>query len=145
MTPRWHGLHWLGAQPLDGVPSSVGAARAWIAIRLGTDVPGVPADTLDTVKLLTSELVTNAITHSRSRDGVLLVRLGVSRPGRTPTIHVEVLDDGSDDEHPVMRMDPDGESGRGLFLVDALSLRWGTADAEPGRVVWFQVPYVPSR
>ncbi|GAA3115280.1 ATP-binding protein [Streptosporangium carneum] len=149
MTPRWRGVRWMGTRLLDGVPASVGAARTWVTVRLGVDAPHVPPDTVHTIKLLTSELVTNAITHSRSRDGLLFVRLGVSRPGREPevhvnpgreaVVHVEVLDVGSDGGHPVLRVDPDGESGRGLLLVEALSLRWGTADAEPGRAVWFQV------
>ncbi|MEV8637310.1 ATP-binding protein [Streptosporangium sp. NPDC051023] len=144
MTPRWRGLHWLGTRLLDGVPSSVCTSRTWVTAQLSTSVPDVPVETLDIVKLLTSELVTNAIVHSRSRDGLLFVHLGVSPPGRGAVIHVEVLDVGSDNGPPVVRTDPDGDSGRGLFLVDTLSRRWGTADAKPGRAVWFQAPYTPS-
>ncbi|HEX4789468.1 MAG TPA: ATP-binding protein, partial [Actinospica sp.] len=31
------------------------------------------------------------------------------------------------------------EGGRGLFLVDQLSRRWGARDTPTGKAVWFQV------
>lgn len=39
---------------------------------------------------------------------------------------------------------PDGESGRGLFLVDVLAVRWGRTPREPvGKTVWADVSVEP--
>jgi anti-sigma regulatory factor (Ser/Thr protein kinase) len=82
----------------------------------------------DTVGLLVSELVTNAVTASRAlaRDlGVTPVRLLLVE--RTASVLVEVWD-GSD-ELPALAVPPeplDAEHGRGLLLVDALSQAWGS-------------------
>lgn len=91
----------------------------------------VSADIADTVVLLTSELVTNALVHGRSAvqlsmtvtDGLLLV---------------EVADDNSRYPHPV---DPDNEAldGRGLLLVNKLAHRWGVRTEPIGKTVWFEI------
>lgn len=31
---------------------------------------------------------------------------------------------------------PDGESGRGLVIVEALADRWGVGERVPGKIVW---------
>ncbi|MFD7922415.1 ATP-binding protein [Streptomyces sp. NPDC059740] len=85
-----------------------------------------------TVAQVVAELAANAVTHGHvpGRDFRLLmvVRAGVLR--------VEVVD-ARGARMPVVQPLPDGESGRGLVLVDALSDRWG---AHPGpapcKTVW---------
>lgn len=88
---------------------------------------------VDTVVLLVSEVVTNAVLHGRSD-----LRLRVDNRGNTA--RVEVADSSA---KPVRMHEFGVESttGRGLHLVAQLSLRWG---AEPGangwgKVVWFEV------
>jgi anti-sigma regulatory factor (Ser/Thr protein kinase) len=88
---------------------------------------------VDTVVLLVSEVVTNAVLHGRSD-----LRLRVDDRGSTARVEV------ADSSAKAVRMHEFGvesTTGRGLHLVAQLSLRWG---AEPGtngwgKVVWFEV------
>jgi anti-sigma regulatory factor (Ser/Thr protein kinase) len=83
------------------------------------------------VQLVTTELVANAVRHARTG-----VRLSV-RPTTTGML-VEVADDS-----PRMpeRRDPGlfDESGRGLWLVDAMAARWGVERESPGKRVWAEL------
>jgi len=89
-------------------------------------------DLTDTVVLLVSELVTNAVVHAGS--GVeVLVRL-------TADAAIVAVTDTSA-LAPVPRGAADDEvSGRGLALVEAMARRWGV-DNRPdgGKTVWFEV------
>lgn len=93
-------------------------ARAFVRKELG--VLCTP-EARDRVELLASELVTNAVVHAGS-----LVTMDVELEA-DGSVLVEVAD-GSPD-HPVLR-DADllEESGRGLELVDKLSVEWGVRD-----------------
>ena len=87
---------------------------------------------LDTVQLLVSELVTNAVVHAASRPNVAVLLL-------PHAIRVEVADAAAAGVAPRDATDKD-ESGRGLFLIEELSSSWGV-DAHPeGKTVWFEVP-----
>ncbi|TDB87435.1 SpoIIE family protein phosphatase [Actinomadura sp. 7K534] len=111
---------------LDPRPSTVPWIRAQVAARL-TDW-GLGTLT-DTVELLVSELVTNALVHGAGTIGLRLIKGG--------TLLCEVYDDGAD--LPRLRhAEATDESGRGLQLVSHLAARWGTHRAEPGKVVWFE-------
>ncbi|GIH69887.1 ATP-binding protein [Sphaerimonospora thailandensis] len=120
---------------LGGIPESVTAARAFIREALGENHPAV-----EIAMLLGSELVSNAIRHSRSgrRDGGRLTVAVVVAAG---VIHVDVIDEGSTDAIPEipLQIDELSESGRGLWLVRELSSAWGWRDRATGRVVWFEV------
>jgi anti-sigma regulatory factor (Ser/Thr protein kinase) len=106
----------------------------------------VPVDP-DVAILLTSELVTNAVTHatagaSRNRkaarrgfaaEAVLLV-IAVDDAGLRVDVH-----DGSVDL-PVLGDCPaeaDAETGRGLLLVTSLSAEWGFYRTPGGKAVYF--------
>jgi anti-sigma regulatory factor (Ser/Thr protein kinase) len=106
---------------------SVGEARRLVGGHLGT----VAADRLDTVLLLTSELVTNAVRHG---SGPVTLHLSDGLHG----LQVEVDDDGPG--QPVL-LDDDlmTPGGRGLHLVDALSSRWGVDRHALGKTVWFRL------
>jgi anti-sigma regulatory factor (Ser/Thr protein kinase) len=86
----------------------------------------------ETVALLVSEIATNAVLHSYGTHvGVRVIDHGLR-------LRVEV-DDGS----PVLPVPrgarPDEENGRGLALLQALAVAWGT-DARPdGKTTWFEV------
>jgi anti-sigma regulatory factor (Ser/Thr protein kinase) len=87
---------------------------------------------LGRLRLVTSELVTNAVRHG---------------PGSPITLHVEVLDrdrvrgevvdDGGPGSlpHPVAPRGPDG--GYGLHVVDGLAQRWGVYEGSTH--VWFEL------
>jgi hypothetical protein len=36
-------------------------------------------------------------------------------------------------------LDPDGESGRGLLIVDSLASAWGVDTVPGGKRVWFRI------
>ncbi|MFF1510986.1 SpoIIE family protein phosphatase [Streptomyces sp. NPDC058326] len=84
----------------------------------------------DSVELLISEVVTNAV---RFAERPLTLRLH-----RTDVLRCEVADDS-----PQMprqgRVRPSDESGRGLWVVNRLARRWGTTMLLGGKVVWFEV------
>lgn len=88
------------------------------------------------VRLLVSELFTNAVKFARRRDDVRVrfaVDVGDSR------IRVEVGDRGRGfvADHVVMP-GPEGESGRGLAFLDALASRWGVI-RNGESCVWFEL------
>lgn len=120
---------------LRGVPRSVSAARRRIRGLLGK---GHPAS--DDVVLLVSEVVTNAVVHSASRDGGKVAMTVAVGPG---SVLVEVSDAGSGASAPHVRNEPEAEYGRGMFLVDLLAARWGIREEAPGgrRTVWFEVGF----
>jgi anti-sigma regulatory factor (Ser/Thr protein kinase) len=91
----------------------------------------------DAATLLTSEIVTNAIRHTRSgADGgtVTIVVIGVPRG-----VLVEIIDDGSAGT-PVAKGDLYAAEGHGLFLVQHLAPQWGYLRDPAGTTVWFHLP-----
>lgn len=100
---------------------------------VGRALRALDPDTLGTLRLLVSELVTNSVRHAlMSREGA--IDLSVRRqPGR---IRVSVTDPGGGFE-PVPP-DHDIRSGWGLFLVDRLADRWGVTSNGATRV-WFEI------
>ncbi|NUP47300.1 MAG: PAS domain S-box protein [Catenulispora sp.] len=92
----------------------------------------------DTVELLTSELLTNAVKHGRG-GGTVTLRLLCFHDRLT----VEVTDHSS--REPRARHAGVGdESGRGLMLVEALAQAWGTRPTGGGKTVWFTVVPQPE-
>jgi anti-sigma regulatory factor (Ser/Thr protein kinase) len=92
---------------------------------------GLPEDLVNTARLLTSELVTNAVMYG---DGELEMRVR-----RFPDqVLVEVLDQ-SREEPQLLPLDPDRPGGNGLRLVQALAHEWGIAHFPRSKSVWFVV------
>jgi len=131
----------LGSLTIPGRPEQVGHARAFVARTLGTNEVGADADA---ATLLTSEIVTNAIQHTKSGiDGgtVTIVVIGVSHG-----VLVEIIDVGSA-ATPVVKGDLYAVEGHGLFLVQHLAAQWGYLRDPAGTTVWFHLPatYEPPR
>ena len=82
-------------------------------------------DVVDAAALLVTELATNAVRHGC---GDLVVNMTEG----DGLIRVSVHDDASAQPCQGTAAADDDEGGRGLSLVDAVSLRWGTR-AAPGR------------
>ena len=110
--------------------TSAAPARARGALeRLAGKLP--PARMRD-LRLLVSELVTNAVRHA----GGDAVRLVVAH-GRG-VLRVEVHDPGRGFKVTAPSADPRRSSGWGLVLVEELADRWGV-DQSPGTRVWFEM------
>ncbi|WP_405147339.1 ATP-binding protein [Sphaerisporangium sp. NBC_01403] len=122
----------LGVTDLVGSPESVSQARDYVRKKLGNAHPA-----LDDVTLLVSEVVTNAVVHSNSRNGG---RVTLAIADCHDLIHVDVVDAGGDTA-PHVGGDLLAEGGRGLMLVEMLSHRWDVHDHPAGRTIWFQVKY----
>ncbi|ETA03174.1 ATP-binding protein [Frankia sp. B2] len=109
----------------DARASTVRTLTAW----------SVDADTVDVAELVACELASNAVKTSHPDGGVAL-RLTVCYAVLT----VEMWDAST--APPVLTVaQPDQENGRGLALVDAVSLRWAWyLGRTGGKVVWAQLP-----
>jgi anti-sigma regulatory factor (Ser/Thr protein kinase) len=136
---------------LESRLSAVAAARTEVEAAIGAWCVAVDPDV---AILLTSELVTNAVTHAtarRRRDGeaarrgfaagaVLLV-IVADDAGLRVDVH-----DGCGDL-PVLAdcpADADAETGRGLLLVTSLSAEWGFYRTPGGKAVYFTLEAQPD-
>ncbi|TXS56709.1 SpoIIE family protein phosphatase [Streptomyces sp. t39] len=88
-------------------------------------------DLSDSVELLVSEVVTNAVRYA---ERPVMLRLL-----RTEVLRCEVGDDSPQLPRQRRARDTD-EGGRGLFLVNRLARRWGATRLSTGKVVWFELP-----
>jgi anti-sigma regulatory factor (Ser/Thr protein kinase) len=107
---------------------SVGRARAAVLEAL----PGLDSAREHTVRLLISELVTNALRHSDCAEPVEL------HASWNSYVRVEVVDRG-EGFTPGPRTRPLEEpGGYGLFLVGSLADRWGV-ETDDCTTVWFEL------
>lgn len=106
----------------------VGAMRRIAAARLR--YCGLSA-LIDEAMVIVSELLTNAVLHSGTRQIALSLRIECG------VLHITVTD-GMPGSALCKHVDDDAESGRGLVLVEALVTenggKWGTRDA--GAETW---------
>lgn len=122
----------LGSLMLLGRAEYVREARQFVARTIGADHPRA-----DTALLLTSELVTNAVTHSKSRLPGGTIELVVA--ARAAGLLISVTDNGSDATVPTIGNKPGGEEGNGLLLVESLADAWGYLRDPARTVVWFRL------
>ncbi|WP_432166851.1 ATP-binding protein [Streptomyces sp. bgisy031] len=129
--------YWFG---LPALRTSARSARDTVRDRLRAWK--VPADALGDAVLLVSELTTNAVLHTDSGH----VLCGLTLTGDERRLRIELHDDGHTPVRPPEhRAGPDAESGRGLFLVQQLADRWGSARSTraEGKVVWAELTAHP--
>ncbi|MFI5657135.1 SpoIIE family protein phosphatase [Streptomyces sp. NPDC051684] len=85
----------------------------------------------DSVELLVSEVVTNAVRYATRPVTLRLLR--------TDVLRCEVGDDVP--QLPRLRQArATDEGGRGLYLVNRLARRWSATRLSTGKVVWFELP-----
>lgn len=118
-------------------PAEVGRARRWARSRLAGSGIGADEPLAETLILLVSELVTNAVVHT-GRPAVLRLSLPGTEAAEEAIVRLEVADRSG--RAPVPRC-VDGEStgGRGLALVDGLADRWGWSSEGAGKRIWCEL------
>jgi anti-sigma regulatory factor (Ser/Thr protein kinase) len=114
---------------LEGGPEAAARARRGLArLRSEIDPP-----TLESLRLLVTELISNAVRHAGAPTVDLLVLV-------TPSaVRVEVVDQGPGFQPAERRRDQDPEGGWGLFLVGRMADSWGVARDPGGTRVWFEL------
>jgi anti-sigma regulatory factor (Ser/Thr protein kinase) len=129
----------LGSLTVPGRAEEVSAARAFITRTLAVTGKGRQVDS-DAATLLTSEVVTNAILHTRSgaADGTVTIVVVDVPDG----VLIEVIDDGSAGT-PLVKGDLFAADGHGLFLVQQLAAQWGYLRDPAGTTVWFHLAAEP--
>lgn len=127
-------MSWQVQSEFECAPQSVRAARDFLRAALAA----WDCDDEDQVAaLLTTEIVTNAILHARSAYRVAVEYV-------PPEVTVEVWD--ADPTPPARRAAGNGsETGRGLALIEALALRWGSRSEAQGKSVWFVLSCADGR
>lgn len=98
------------------------------------------SDTSCTVALVVGEFAANAVQHGRVPGRDFGLRLALDPAAGL--VRIEIMDAASEKRPPMAPPPsyPEGESGRGLLLVDALAVRWGAEPRRPvGKTVWAEV------
>ncbi|WP_328941668.1 ATP-binding protein [Streptomyces sp. NBC_00250] len=119
---------------LPALTQSVARARRLAEERL--ILWGCGPDIRDTVALVVSELVTNAVVHTASDRFICELREGED------TLRIAVRDEGGP-AGPRIRDCGVDERGRGLLIVDALCTAWGADRTGHGtaQVVWAELAH----
>jgi anti-sigma regulatory factor (Ser/Thr protein kinase) len=92
---------------------------------------------LEAARHIVAELAANAVTPGRD------FRLTLYVVG--DTLRIEVTDTRGDHLPQARPPLPDGESGRGLLLVDTLADRWGVRSGPaPRKTVWAELALAPT-
>ncbi|GAA0601052.1 ATP-binding protein [Streptomyces crystallinus] len=119
-------------------PAEVGRARRWARSRLAGCGIRLDEPLAETLILLISELVTNAVVHTGC-PAVLRMLFGpIGGPADGGTVRVEVADSSACAPKP-RHADGDDTNGRGLELVDGLADRWGWQAEGAGKSIWCEV------
>ncbi len=116
-------------------PAEVGRARRWARSRLLGSGIGADEPVAETLLLLISELVTNAVVHTGCP---AVLRMLFPGPAPAGTVRVEVADTSARPPSP-RHAKGDDTGGRGLELVEGLADRWGWQREGAGKRIWCEV------
>jgi MEDS: MEthanogen/methylotroph, DcmR Sensory domain/Histidine kinase-like ATPase domain len=90
---------------------------------------------VDDASLVVAELATNSVVHARSPFTMVVSH-------RHHGLRIEIFDDSP--VPPELKSPaPTSPSGRGVFLIVAISRSWGWRRHGPGKVVWAELPTGP--
>jgi anti-sigma regulatory factor (Ser/Thr protein kinase) len=139
---HWRGVETVKARELADLHADLprredapGAARALASAWCATlDMQPVQCDT---VRLLVSEVVTNAVVHSQApnRDSI---KLAASLSDGSVTVTVADAGTGA---APLPRVPDPLKGGYGLFLLEQEATDWGVDRGAEGTRVWFTLAF----
>lgn len=127
---------------LPSDPVSVSSARRYVARTLAEWGMSDDTEIADTIRLIVSELATNAVQHTFGQSPTFTVDLRLDRE--------EELHLGVTDSHPrwPQRLPAavQQDNGRGMVIIRALAKEFGgrltvTPTAEGGKTVWIALPW----
>ncbi|MFJ9173123.1 ATP-binding protein [Streptomyces sp. NPDC102360] len=128
---------------LPSDPASVSAARRYVATILGDWGMASGTDAADTIRLIVSELATNAVQHTRGQSPTFTVDMELERD--------EELRIGVTDSHPRypkrLPAAVQQDNGRGMVIIRCLTAECGgTLTVRPtpegGKTVLITLPWV---
>jgi anti-sigma regulatory factor (Ser/Thr protein kinase) len=125
------------AMRFTSTPRGARLARRLISHRLNEWGHPYTSPANETVTLIAAELTANAVRHGHVPGRDFHLRLAAAEG----FLRVEVTDTRAERLPVPGAPYPDGESGRGLLLVDALADDWGVTPrpAAPGKTVWAEL------
>ncbi|MGW6402144.1 ATP-binding protein [Streptomyces sp. NPDC055134] len=127
---------------LPSDPASVSSARTYVGDVLVEWGMPRDAETADTVRLIVSELATNAVMHTRGQSPVFTVDVRLERD--------EHLRIGVTDSHPRypkrLPAAVQQDNGRGMVIIRCLTAECGGSlsvrpTPEGGKTVWIALPW----
>jgi anti-sigma regulatory factor (Ser/Thr protein kinase) len=116
------------------LPDAVMHARRFTARTLKSW--GVPEER-DVALLVVSELVTNAIAHTRGE-----VRLNLTLSA--DRLRIAVNDASPRSPVKPGNVDWEATGGRGLLIVEAMTAAWGSVPLSGGKQVWAEIAVTPT-
>ncbi|HET6858431.1 MAG TPA: ATP-binding protein [Streptomyces sp.] len=132
---------------LPSDPASVSTARRYVAEILGGWGMPPDSDAADMVRLIVSELATNAVQHTLGQSPTFTVDVQLDRD--------EQLRIGVTDSHPRwpkrLPAAVQQDNGRGMVIIRCLTAEFGgrlsvKPTAEGGKTVWIALPWsVPAQ
>jgi anti-sigma regulatory factor (Ser/Thr protein kinase) len=118
---------------LDANPGAVSEARTWAA---GVTHGLLGADQAQSLRLIVSELMTNALRHGREGE-----RIDLAVTPKPEFLCVQVTDNGPGLAPRPHALDTEDVGGFGLFFVEQLTRRWGVTRENRRTRVWFELDY----
>jgi anti-sigma regulatory factor (Ser/Thr protein kinase) len=113
--------------------AAVSEARHWTASVVGELLD---PDKAESLRLVVSELVTNALRHGAEGE-----RIDLAVTPKPEFLCVQVTDDGPGLAPRPRALDTVDEGGFGLFFVEQLTRRWGVTREDKRTRVWFELDY----
>ena len=118
---------------LDALPDAVAEARRWAA---GVTRGLLDPDQAQSLRLIVSELVTNALRHGAEGE-----QIDLAVTPKPEFLCVQVTDDGPGIAPRPRALETDEEGGFGLYFVEQLTRRWGVTRENRRTRVWFELDY----
>ena len=118
---------------LPAHPGTVSEARRWVGSVARAHVDDDQAEKL---RLVISEIVTNALRHGAESESIDL-----AVTPKPEFLCVQVTDDGPGLAPRPRALKPDDDGGYGLFFVEQLTRRWGVTRENRRTRVWFELDY----